>query len=156
MHQVRFNNVSIQVNAENAYRVASTFFPPELQVSLPSLPPPAGRRSHCAPFRSAHQELAEICNSGYVDALRFLQENSKSWSWGGAPPPPPSPSPAPADLISSECPGRSLEAAAPPPCCEEAAEAQEPGGKQHRWLRPQLVEKLPVQIRKGEAGGWRC
>lgn len=33
LHQVRFNNVSIQVNAENLYRVTSTFFPPELQVS---------------------------------------------------------------------------------------------------------------------------
>lgn len=33
-HQVRFNNVSIQVNAENMYRVASTFFPPEQQVSF--------------------------------------------------------------------------------------------------------------------------
>lgn len=32
-HQIRFNNVSIQVNAENMYRVTSTFFPPEQQVS---------------------------------------------------------------------------------------------------------------------------
>lgn len=32
-HQVRFNNVSIQVNADNMYRVTSTFFPPEQQVS---------------------------------------------------------------------------------------------------------------------------
>lgn len=31
---MRFNNVSIQVNAENVYRVASTFFPPEQQVSF--------------------------------------------------------------------------------------------------------------------------
>lgn len=31
---MRFNNVSIQVNAENMYRVASTFFPPEQQVSF--------------------------------------------------------------------------------------------------------------------------
>ncbi|KAM3869669.1 patatin-like phospholipase domain-containing protein 2 [Diretmus argenteus] len=50
-HQVRFNNVSIQVNAENMYRVASTFFPPEPEI------------------------MAEICQSGYMDALRFLQEN---------------------------------------------------------------------------------
>lgn len=31
---MRFNNVSIQVNAENMYRVASTFFPPEQRVSF--------------------------------------------------------------------------------------------------------------------------
>lgn len=34
-HQVRFNNVSIQVNSENMYRVTSTFFPPEPQVRHP-------------------------------------------------------------------------------------------------------------------------
>lgn len=31
--QVRFNNVSIQVNSENLYRVKSTFFPPPPEVS---------------------------------------------------------------------------------------------------------------------------
>ncbi len=31
-NEVRFNNVSIQVNSENLYRVTSTFFPPEPQV----------------------------------------------------------------------------------------------------------------------------
>uniref|UniRef100_A0A3P8SV79 PNPLA domain-containing protein n=1 Tax=Amphiprion percula TaxID=161767 RepID=A0A3P8SV79_AMPPE len=53
-HEVRFNNVSIQVNSENVYRVTSTFFPP------------------------APEAMAEICNSGYMDALRFLKENSKN------------------------------------------------------------------------------
>lgn len=48
-HQVRFNNVSIQVNAENLSRVASTFFPPEPQVSRASPPPPAARWSYCRP-----------------------------------------------------------------------------------------------------------
>lgn len=32
-HQVRFSNVSIQVSSENMYRVTSTFFPPEPEVS---------------------------------------------------------------------------------------------------------------------------
>ena len=31
-HEVRFNNVSIQVNTENMYRVTSAFFPPEPEV----------------------------------------------------------------------------------------------------------------------------
>lgn len=31
-HAVRFNNVSIQVNAQNMYRVTSTFFPPGPEV----------------------------------------------------------------------------------------------------------------------------
>lgn len=49
--QVRFNNLSLEVNPENLYRVTSTFFPPEPQV------------------------LAEICQNGYTDALNFLQKN---------------------------------------------------------------------------------
>ncbi|KAL4005412.1 hypothetical protein ACER0C_005125 [Sarotherodon galilaeus] len=50
--EVRFNNVSIQVNSENLYRVTSTFFPPEPEA------------------------MAEICHNGYRDAFRFLQENN--------------------------------------------------------------------------------
>ena len=62
-----------------------------------------------------------------------------------------------------------------PACCElakgeseaEEAEAEESGGnsqrnglrkEEHFWLDPQLTEKLPVNIRKGECGlgaGWR-
>uniref|UniRef100_A0A3P9ND75 triacylglycerol lipase n=1 Tax=Poecilia reticulata TaxID=8081 RepID=A0A3P9ND75_POERE len=52
-HEVRFNNVSIQLNSENLYRVTSTFFPPEAEA------------------------MAEICQNGYMDALRFLQENGE-------------------------------------------------------------------------------
>uniref|UniRef100_A0A3Q0S3I4 PNPLA domain-containing protein n=1 Tax=Amphilophus citrinellus TaxID=61819 RepID=A0A3Q0S3I4_AMPCI len=52
-HKVHFNNISIQLNSENLYRVTSTFFPPEPEA------------------------MAEICHNGYKDALRFLQENSK-------------------------------------------------------------------------------
>nr|XP_057931713.1 patatin-like phospholipase domain-containing protein 2 isoform X2 [Doryrhamphus excisus] len=51
-HEVRFNNVSIQVTSENVYRVTSTFFPPEPEV------------------------MAEICHNGCMDALRFLQDNN--------------------------------------------------------------------------------
>ncbi|XP_061678192.1 patatin-like phospholipase domain-containing protein 2 [Syngnathoides biaculeatus] len=51
-HQVRFNNVSIQVNSENVYRVTSTFFPPQ------------------------PEDMAEICHNGWTDALRFLQDNN--------------------------------------------------------------------------------
>ncbi|KAK7880670.1 hypothetical protein WMY93_032668 [Mugilogobius chulae] len=44
-------HMSFEVNPENLFRVTSTFFPPEPQV------------------------LAQICQNGFVDALRFLQEN---------------------------------------------------------------------------------
>uniref|UniRef100_A0A8D3DCR1 triacylglycerol lipase n=1 Tax=Scophthalmus maximus TaxID=52904 RepID=A0A8D3DCR1_SCOMX len=53
LHEVRFNNVSIHVSSENMHRVASTFFPPEPEA------------------------MSQICQTGYVDALRFLQDNSK-------------------------------------------------------------------------------
>ncbi|XP_056271679.1 patatin-like phospholipase domain-containing protein 2 isoform X2 [Pseudoliparis swirei] len=108
--QVRFSNVSIHVNSENMSRVTSTFFPP----------PP--------------QAMAEICQSGYADALRFLQENN---------------------MISGERPARSLETdAAGPACCEQPAEDEESNAgvktheEEHRWLDPQLIENLPVNIQK--------
>lgn len=61
-----------------------------------------------------------------------------------------------ADLISSECPMRSLELdAATPACCEEVKEARDfsekkPVENQHKWLDPDLIEKLPFHIKKGE------
>uniref|UniRef100_UPI003AACCD42 patatin-like phospholipase domain-containing protein 2 n=1 Tax=Centroberyx gerrardi TaxID=166262 RepID=UPI003AACCD42 len=114
-HEVRFSNVSIQVNAENMYRVTSTFFPPEPEI------------------------MAEICQSGYLDALHFLQEN---------------------DLIKSECPLGSLELDAPKPaCCElvnESTEAEKsntnarlnPPQEEHWWLDQQLIQDLPVGIKR--------
>ncbi|KAM3608747.1 uncharacterized protein V6R79_003988 [Siganus canaliculatus] len=117
-HEVRFNNMSIQVNSENVYRVTSTFFPPEPEA------------------------MAEICHNGYTDALRFLQENN---------------------LISTECPQRSLEVDPPKPaCCELAKEMtedeesserkqqnEEPSPQEkHWWLDPRLIEKLPVHIKQ--------
>ncbi|TRY71354.1 hypothetical protein DNTS_008132 [Danionella cerebrum] len=50
-HELRFTNTSIQVNLGNMYRLSKALFPPEPKV------------------------LAEMCQSGYKDALRFLQEN---------------------------------------------------------------------------------
>ncbi|XP_074534016.1 patatin-like phospholipase domain-containing protein 2 [Halichoeres trimaculatus] len=117
-HEVRFKNMSIQVNSENVYRVTSTFFPPQAEA------------------------MAEICQNGYTDAFRFLQEHN---------------------LISSESPMKSLETDVPsPPCCElkeEPPEAEEsgevprqsglkPAQEGHWWLDLQLVEKLPLNIRK--------
>ncbi|XP_022067481.2 patatin-like phospholipase domain-containing protein 2 [Acanthochromis polyacanthus] len=117
-HEVRFNNVSIQVNSDNVYRVTSTFFPP------------------------APEAMAEICHSGYMDALRFLKENN---------------------LISRDCPLRCLETqSSRPACCElekEPAEAEEsnkdkqqsrgkPLQEDHRWLDPKLIENLPISIQK--------
>uniref|UniRef100_A0A3Q3NCP7 triacylglycerol lipase n=1 Tax=Mastacembelus armatus TaxID=205130 RepID=A0A3Q3NCP7_9TELE len=115
-HVVCFSNVSIQVSTENMYRVTSTFFPPEPEA------------------------IAEICHNGYMDALRFLQDNN---------------------LIDNECPLRSLETnASRLACCEVAnqmaAETKEdtqqnelkPRADVHFWLDPQLTQNLPVGIKK--------
>ncbi|XP_034542216.1 patatin-like phospholipase domain-containing protein 2 isoform X2 [Notolabrus celidotus] len=113
-HEVRFKNMSIQVNSENVYRVTSTFFPPQAE------------------------EMAEICQNGYMDALRFLQEHN---------------------LISSESPMRSLETDAPAAACcelrEESAEDEhtqqsrlKPAQEVHWWLDRQLIDKLPLNIKK--------
>ncbi|XP_007578732.1 patatin-like phospholipase domain-containing protein 2 [Poecilia formosa] len=106
-HEVRFNNVSIQVNSENLYRVTSTFFPPEAEA------------------------MAEICQNGYMDALRFLQENN---------------------LISSESPLKSLQAdATERVCCDQAKDS--PGGgesvkRDHPWLDPKLIRNLPAELQR--------
>uniref|UniRef100_A0A1A8PA74 triacylglycerol lipase n=1 Tax=Nothobranchius pienaari TaxID=704102 RepID=A0A1A8PA74_9TELE len=51
-HELRFTNTSIQMNMGNLYRLSRALFPPEPKV------------------------LAEMCQSGYKDALRFLEENN--------------------------------------------------------------------------------
>uniref|UniRef100_A0A3Q3JW92 triacylglycerol lipase n=2 Tax=Monopterus albus TaxID=43700 RepID=A0A3Q3JW92_MONAL len=51
-HELRFTNTSIQMNLGNMYRLTRALFPPEPKV------------------------LAEMCQSGYKDALRFLEENN--------------------------------------------------------------------------------
>ncbi|XP_055365589.1 patatin-like phospholipase domain-containing protein 2 isoform X2 [Betta splendens] len=100
-HQVRFSNVSIQLNSENLYRVTSTFFPPEPEA------------------------IAGICQSGYLDALRFLQEHG---------------------LISSDGPGSTVAGAA---CCERATRGEaEQRGTEHAWLNPQVIAQLPANVQK--------
>ncbi|XP_030222376.1 patatin-like phospholipase domain-containing protein 2 isoform X2 [Gadus morhua] len=119
LHEVRFNNVSIHVNSQNCYRVASSFFPPE----------PEG--------------MAEICDNGYLDALRFLQDNG---------------------LVPSETPLAGL--AVGTPCCDLGnPSTQETGPSEgpelssrkegHSWLRPQLIENLPLDIKRALCEGCR-
>ncbi|KAJ8006446.1 hypothetical protein DPEC_G00107350 [Dallia pectoralis] len=50
-HELRFTNTSIQINLGNMYRLSKALFPPEPKV------------------------MAEICQNGYKDAFRFLEEN---------------------------------------------------------------------------------
>ncbi|XP_066505874.1 patatin-like phospholipase domain-containing protein 2 [Hoplias malabaricus] len=50
-HELRHSNVSIQVNFTNVHRVIQAFFPPEAEV------------------------MADICQNGYKDALRFLKNH---------------------------------------------------------------------------------
>uniref|UniRef100_A0A3Q2PU12 triacylglycerol lipase n=1 Tax=Fundulus heteroclitus TaxID=8078 RepID=A0A3Q2PU12_FUNHE len=105
-HEVRFNNVSIHVNPENLYRVTSTFFPPEPEA------------------------MAEICQNGFLDALRFLQEN---------------------DLISSEAPQTGLRSdAAKHACCELMQDSgqSKAGRRDHLWLDPKLTENLPADLQR--------
>uniref|UniRef100_A0A3P9K0F7 triacylglycerol lipase n=1 Tax=Oryzias latipes TaxID=8090 RepID=A0A3P9K0F7_ORYLA len=111
-HEVHFNNVSIQVNSENLYRVTSTFFPPDPEA------------------------MAEICQNGYMDALRFLQENN---------------------LISGESPLRSLDnEEGKHACCDpldtgkstEKQQGPKQPDKDHYWVDPKTIMKLPVNIQK--------
>ncbi|MBN3312317.1 PLPL2 protein, partial [Atractosteus spatula] len=50
-HELRVTNTSIQFSLDNLYRLTRALFPPEPKI------------------------LAEMCQSGYKDALRFLKEN---------------------------------------------------------------------------------
>ncbi|KAK7878908.1 hypothetical protein WMY93_030842 [Mugilogobius chulae] len=50
-HELRFTNTSIQMNFGNMYRLSKALFPPEPKI------------------------MADMCQSGYKDALRFLEEN---------------------------------------------------------------------------------
>lgn len=113
LYQVRFNNLSIHVNAQNMYRVTSTFFPPEPEIS------------------------AEICDSGYLDALRFLQDNG---------------------LVPRDVPLAGL--ALDTPCCDagdgEGSEQTDPSEEPelgprkegHWWLKQQLIENLPLELKR--------
>ncbi|XP_003972682.1 patatin-like phospholipase domain containing 3 [Takifugu rubripes] len=109
-HELRFTNTSIQINLGNMYRLSQALFPPEPKV------------------------LAEMCQSGYKDALRFLQENN---------------------LLMLERP-----TSGPPPlqenlhtCCKYTETTREwllrrlrLLGKQHWWMDEQII--LPTPIKK--------
>ncbi|KAK2842642.1 hypothetical protein Q5P01_012842 [Channa striata] len=114
--EVHYGNVSIQVNTGNVHRVSTSFLPPRIQT------------------------LAEICQNGYVDALRFLKERN---------------------VLGAESLPHSLMGdmdAAKPACCElvravkESNKAQLNGHdaphQQHYWLDHSVIKNLPVGIKK--------
>lgn len=51
---------------------------------------------------------------------------------------------------------KNLDMVATKPCCEEVTESNKknPVQNRHQWLDPQLIEKLPVPIKRGESS--RC
>ncbi|XP_012732238.2 patatin-like phospholipase domain containing 3 [Fundulus heteroclitus] len=107
-HELRFTNTSIQMNMGNLYRLSRALFPPEPKV------------------------LAELCQSGYKDALRFLEDNN---------------------LLIPECPSPTLSDGSIS-CCSEPAETTKEWvlrrlrllHNKHWWLDEQIV--LPTQIKK--------
>ncbi|XP_056281136.1 patatin-like phospholipase domain containing 3 [Pseudoliparis swirei] len=109
-HELRFTNTSIQMNLGNMYRLSRALFPPEPKV------------------------LAEMCQSGYKDALRFLEVNNLL-------------------MLDSPTAGPAPPESPPPCCCTHTETTQEWVlrrlrllRKQHWWLDEQLV--LPTPIRK--------
>ncbi|XP_036376164.1 patatin-like phospholipase domain-containing protein 2 [Megalops cyprinoides] len=123
-HEVRFTNTSIQMNLGNMYRLSRALFPPEPKV------------------------LAEMCQNGYKDALRFLRENN---------------------LLKLECPSAGPPVGdamhpAPACCCSGMSSCQEPVvtettkewvlrrlrllRKQHSWLDEKIVDNLPPPLKK--------
>ncbi|TSK13348.1 Patatin-like phospholipase domain-containing protein 2 [Bagarius yarrelli] len=111
LHELRFTNTSIQVNWGNACRLSKVFFPPEPKV------------------------MAELCQQGYKDTLRFLEDNK---------------------LLQAECPkvDLSLTADTPTCCCgtettrERMLRRLHLLGEHHWWLDEQLVNHLPTPIKK--------
>lgn len=109
-HELRFTNTSIQMNLGNLYRLSRALFPPEPKV------------------------LAEMCQSGYKDALRFLEENN---------------------LLMLEHPtsGLAPPESTPTCCCKHTETTKEWVlrrlhllRKQHWWLDEQIA--LPSPIKK--------
>ncbi|KAG9346924.1 hypothetical protein JZ751_005851 [Albula glossodonta] len=130
-HEARLTNTSVHVNLGNMYRLTKALFPPEPKV------------------------LAEMCQNGYKDALRFLQENN---------------------LLKPESPsaGLSVTEVKPPSltcCCSGERKSQSTAGKpvptettrewllrrlrllrkRHWWLDEQIVDNLPPPLKKGRA-----
>ncbi|XP_041705872.1 patatin-like phospholipase domain-containing protein 2 [Coregonus clupeaformis] len=129
-HEYHQNNASIQFNTNNLHRVIMSFLPPEPEV------------------------MAEMCQNGYMDALRFLRENNLLRSE----------SPPAGVMIETDCPAASCyemvnETAS---CCERTeATAEETEStktllrwrlnhprKHHWWLDVHSIENLPVSIKK--------
>ncbi|XP_071389135.1 patatin-like phospholipase domain containing 3 [Centroberyx affinis] len=109
-HELRFTNTSIQMNLGNMYRLSKALFPPEPKV------------------------MAEMCQNGYKDALRFLEDNN---------------------LLLLECPTAGPAPSEPPPtcCCKHTETTKEWVlrrlhllRKQHWWLDEQI--DLPTHIKK--------
>ncbi|KAM9327817.1 patatin-like phospholipase domain containing 3 [Pholidichthys leucotaenia] len=109
-HELRFTNTSIQINVGNMYRLTRALFPPEPKV------------------------LAEMCQNGYKDALRFLEENN---------------------LLMVGCPTSGLTPPETPTCCcRQRTETTTEwvlrrlflSRKQHWWLDDKLA--LPMSIKK--------
>uniref|UniRef100_A0A4W5MJZ9 triacylglycerol lipase n=1 Tax=Hucho hucho TaxID=62062 RepID=A0A4W5MJZ9_9TELE len=111
-HELRFTNTSIRLNLGNMYHLSKALFPPEPKV------------------------MAEICQSGYKDALRFLEENH---------------------LLKLESPTAGLNLSEATCCCKPIAMETTRNWmfwrlrllrKQHWWLDEQIVDNLPTQIKK--------
>ncbi|XP_037551969.1 patatin-like phospholipase domain containing 3 [Nematolebias whitei] len=109
-HELRFTNTSIQMNMGNLYRLSRALFPPEPKV------------------------LAEMCQSGYKDALRFLEENN---------------------LLMLVCPSPGLPHSSVSCCNRPSAETTKEWvlrrlrllhQKKHWWLDEQIA--LPTPIKK--------
>uniref|UniRef100_A0A3B1J5A3 triacylglycerol lipase n=1 Tax=Astyanax mexicanus TaxID=7994 RepID=A0A3B1J5A3_ASTMX len=117
-HELRVTNTSIQVNWGNVYRLSKALFPPEPKV------------------------LAEMCQSGYRDAFRFLKTNN---------------------LLGTACPTTDLVLMQDTPtcCCTSIKNTDVSEStknwllqrlrllrKHHWWLDEQLVNNLPTPIKK--------
>ncbi|XP_062851204.1 patatin-like phospholipase domain containing 3 [Trichomycterus rosablanca] len=113
-HELRVTNTSIQVNSGNLYRLSKALFPPEPKV------------------------MAEMCQLGYRDALRFLEDNN---------------------LIRAECPTTDLALMENMSCCCGTSVNSESTKEwvlrrlrllkaHHWWLDEQLVNNLPTSIKK--------
>ncbi|XP_029018943.1 patatin-like phospholipase domain containing 3 [Betta splendens] len=109
-HELRVTNTSIQINLGNMYRLTRALFPPEPKV------------------------LAEMCQSGYKDALRFLEENNLL-------------------MVDRPTSGPALLENAPNCCCKQPETTKEWVlrrlyllRKPHWWLDEQIA--LPTPLKK--------
>uniref|UniRef100_A0A668VN94 triacylglycerol lipase n=1 Tax=Oreochromis aureus TaxID=47969 RepID=A0A668VN94_OREAU len=157
-HELRFTNTSIQMNMGNMYRLSRALFPPEPKEE--GVPKTGGRAAERpAPhggqpgvrdgkrkrgggsetprrngdLNQVREVLAEMCQSGYKDALRFLEENN---------------------LLALECPtaGPSLPESSIS-CCNNTETTKEWVLRRLRLLRKQHCRldehiSLPTSIKK--------